>query len=687
MKQFAIGRNTALLLSALVLCAPAMAQVDKLAAYAQMRELAASMASIRSNPSEQGRYVEMQAQFDALKRSLGGDDPTTMYEANSASVNSAPVQIAGGGVPAPPSGATVTTATFTQSTPTAVPTGPAVITSTVVVSGAGAYTWDIDVTTFLTHTFAADVDMTITSPAGTVVTLTTDNGAGNDNVFNGTVWDDQANPAGQVPYTTNDGLVTDHAYVNLTLATPLAPEDALTAFRGEDPNGTWTITISDDLAGDGGSLDAWSIAVHTLPIAPIEVSANFAQTTPVAIPTGPAVVTSTVVMSGAGTSLTKVELNTTLLTHTFSADVDMTLTSPAGTVVTLTTDNGAGNDDVFNGTNWDDDANPAGQVPYTTNDGVVTDHAYVNLTAATPLVAEEALGAFSGENPNGTWTLTISDDLAGDGGSLDSWSLDITTGTGNAPPVFAYAPVPGGTVTFAGGTTIGSTGTGTITVSVGTPGTGTGAASTTTLTCTAPTAPFTGFGQTVTAEGTGAISGGPLTGTCTLGAAAVTQTLTCSENQGGTPVARTFELNCPAGTLVPLTSTPASGSTVTLPQQTFGQGGTSTTIQFQNPGVLAADVTCTAPTAPEFTVTPLVFSVPPAGNSTITVNFSSAAAGTFTGVLNCTSGNQVFTFNLSGTTGLEPTSVPALGSGMQQLLLLAMLAIGVIALGVAQRRS
>ena len=45
--------------------------------------------------------------------------------------------------------------------------------------------------------------------AGTIVTLTTDNGAGNDNVFSGTVWDDDANPAGQVPYTTNNGLVTD----------------------------------------------------------------------------------------------------------------------------------------------------------------------------------------------------------------------------------------------------------------------------------------------------------------------------------------------------------------------------------------------------------------------------------------------------------------------------------------------
>ena len=153
---------------------------------------------------------------------------------------------------------------MTQSTPVAIPTGPAVVTSTIVVAGAGTAILDVDATTFIQHTFSADLDITITSPAGTVVTLTTDNGASNDNVFNGTVWDDDANPAGQVPYTTNNGLVTDHTYVNLTLASPLTPEEALAAFIGEDPNGTWTLTISDDLAGDGGSLNSWSLDIRHL---------------------------------------------------------------------------------------------------------------------------------------------------------------------------------------------------------------------------------------------------------------------------------------------------------------------------------------------------------------------------------------------------------------------------------------
>jgi hypothetical protein len=128
------------------------------------------------------------------------------------------------------------------------------------------------------------------------------------------------------------------------------------------------------------------------------------------------------------------------------------------------------------------------------------------------------------------------------------------------PPVFGYTPAPSSTVTATGGSgLIGSTSNLSIAVSVATPGVGTGAPATTTLTCTAPTAPFAGFGQTVTAIGDGAISGGPLAGTCTRGATAVTQTLTCTENQGGTNVTRTWTLNCPAGTpvaaLVPVNAT------------------------------------------------------------------------------------------------------------------------------------
>jgi subtilisin-like proprotein convertase family protein len=669
-------------ISAITLCAgiaaPAFAG-PKEDLHAEMATLHAQMQSLKPliNSDQQAAtsYVTAESRCAQISAQMGGDLPQA--EGGQTSAGGGAIR---GTIPNVPTGCTPTTITASNTTPVAIPTGPAVVTSTVIVAGAGPSLWDLNLTTNITHTFAADLDITLQSPAGTVITLTTDNGAGNDNVFNGTVWDDDANPAGQVPYTTNSGVVSDHAYVNLTLASPLVPEEALSAFQGENPNGTWTITISDDLAGDGGSLDSWSMEITTFPSAPITATTNAAQTTPVAIPTGPAVVTSTLAVAGAGTSICKVAL-TSNITHTFAADLDVTLQSPAGTVITLTTDNGAGNDNVFNGTVWDDDANPAGQVPYTTNNGVVTDHAYVNLTLASPLVVEESMGAFMGEDPNGTWTMTVSDDLAGDGGSLDSWALAITTCTCATPPVFAYAPPPSSTVTAVGGLAIGSTGTLTITPSVATPGNGTGAAATTTTTCTAPTAPFAGFGQSVTAVGAGAISGGPLTGTCTLGAAAVTQTLSCTENRGGVPTAVSWTLECPLGQ-PPLTSTPPSGGVLTLPAQLLGGLATTAAIAFQNPGTIDATVTCTAPTTTQFNAAPLIIMVPAGGSATTTVSyFNNAGLGTFTGVMNCVGpSNQAFTFNLQGSTQVPSIPVPATNRLGLWLMLAGVLALGLLAL-------
>lgn len=272
-------------------------------------------------------------------------------------------------------------------------------------------------------------------------------------------------------------------------------------------------------------------------------------------------------------------------------------------------------------------------------------------------------------------------------GVNNNFAMTIRGAPAATPPVFAYTPAAGAAVNFTGGTSIGSIGTGSIAVAIGTPGVGTGAAATTTTTCTAPTAPFAGFGQSVTAEGAAATTtGGPLSGTCTLGAAQVVQTLTCTEMQGSTPVARTFELTCPAGTAVPLTSTPISGSTVTLPTQTVGTAATTAPISFQNPGLVAVDVTCVAPAAP-FSAAPLVISVPAGGSAATTVTFNSATAGTFGGTLNCSAGSQQFVFTLAGTASAPSVPVPAFGDGSRILLVLSALLMGMFTLGLRARRG
>ena len=317
----------------------ASAAIDKNATYQQMLSLAQQMNSlkpkIRTDTQAATAYATAEGQYRSLSAAMGGDDPAHMGSgASAAAARRTPTKV----VPTTPAGCGAATATFTQSTPVAIPTGPAVVTSTVVVSGAGSYLFDLDLTTFIQHTFAADLDITITSPAGTVVTLTTDNGAGNDNVFNGTLWDDDANPAGQVPYTTNNGLVTDHAYVNLTTATPLVPEEALGAFIGEDPNGTWTITISDDLAGDGGSLDSWSLDIDTFSCASADLSIT--KTHGVASVAAGGMTTYTIVASNAGPTA----VNPATVTDTFPAFcTSVSYTSVAAGGATGNTAAGSGN--------------------------------------------------------------------------------------------------------------------------------------------------------------------------------------------------------------------------------------------------------------------------------------------------------------------------------------------------------
>jgi hypothetical protein len=102
------------------------------------------------------------------------------------------------------------------------------------------------------HTFAADLDITLTSPGGTVVQVTTDNGGGNDNVFNGTLFDPSSTDA-----------TTDHVYTNLMAAPLLSPEGSFGNFMGQDPNGNWTLTITDDLGGDVGTLVRWDLTIRT----------------------------------------------------------------------------------------------------------------------------------------------------------------------------------------------------------------------------------------------------------------------------------------------------------------------------------------------------------------------------------------------------------------------------------------
>ncbi len=135
-------------------------------------------------------------------------------------------------------------------------------------------------------------------------------------------------------------------------------------------------------------------------------------------------VNSTITVSGVGEisctyGLTDVCIN---VSHTFDADLDITLTDPMGNVYLLTSDNGG------SGNNY-----------------TVT---CFSMAAATPVTAGSApfngsyipegdIGAANnGQNANGNWTLSVTDDALGGVGVLNGWQL-VFGDTPNCPTVTA----------------------------------------------------------------------------------------------------------------------------------------------------------------------------------------------------------------------------------------------------------
>jgi subtilisin-like proprotein convertase family protein len=333
--------------------------------------------------------------------------------------------------PPAPTDCQPSTATFTNTTPVGIPDaiqgGPdGVITSTLTVSNTGSYLWDVDLSTSITHTFSSDLQIFLTAPSGMTTTITTNNGGSNNNVYDGTLWDDQA----AVP-------VTDYPFVDGVAAPTVQPEGKLARFIGQNPNGVWILTVFDTSPQDVGTLLGWSLAVTTLNAAPVAAAPmTVTNSTPADIPdTSPGTLTSTLTVTGAGTSLLALTL-TTVISHPVNDDLEVYLISPAGLTTTITTRPGGVFSDIFSGTLWSDQA----PVP-------VTDYSFVDGVTATPLAPEGALARFNGGDPNGSWFLQITDIGFPDAGVLISWSLSVTTGACPQAATATFTPTSTATST------------------------------------------------------------------------------------------------------------------------------------------------------------------------------------------------------------------------------------------------
>ena len=130
--------------------------------------------------------------------------------------------------------------------------GTPTVTSTITVPATGTIS-DLNVVQLQgNHTYISDLIFTLTSPTGTNVILI-DNICTTQNDFDIALDDESAQAYGTIPCPPVGGGLYQ-------------PNQVLSAFDGENPNGTWTLTIEDAFNLDGGALTGWAIEICTTPL-------------------------------------------------------------------------------------------------------------------------------------------------------------------------------------------------------------------------------------------------------------------------------------------------------------------------------------------------------------------------------------------------------------------------------------
>jgi len=244
------------------------------------------------------------------------------------------------------------------------------------------------------HTFDGDIDFTLTKDStGAYCTLSP---AVCNNAQN--FWfsfDDAAStPIQNIPCPPTSG----GSYL------PVTP---LSTFQGQEASGTWTLTVFDRAAGDVGTLDGWSLEICVM------VTCNTISSTNVPIPIADvATSTSTLTLDSSSGPIYKVTgVDNLRGTHTYVGDLIFSLVSPQGTNNVLVS-NLCGSADNFWFNFRDSATNPF------TSSNCANYNAGLTWRPTTPFAI-----SFAGQNPVGTWTMSIRDTAGQDTGTLQSWGL------------------------------------------------------------------------------------------------------------------------------------------------------------------------------------------------------------------------------------------------------------------------
>jgi subtilisin-like proprotein convertase family protein len=192
------------------------------------------------------------------------------------------------------------------------------------------------------------------------------------------------------------------------------------------------------------------------------VYTTFANSTAIAIPSGgiAAPYPSNIVVAGQSGNILKVTVKLNSLSHTFPSDIDVLLVGPGGQNAIIMSDVGGGTGVTGVTLTLDDAAASSMGTPLVTGTFQPTNIG-TGDTFPAPAPAPSggsALAVFNGTAPNGTWSLYVVDDSAGDFGSFaGGWELSIATDNGVPTPTPSGTPTPTPTATATATATVAPT--------------------------------------------------------------------------------------------------------------------------------------------------------------------------------------------------------------------------------------
>jgi subtilisin-like proprotein convertase family protein len=102
------------------------------------------------------------------------------------------------------------------------------------------------------HTFLNDLIFSLTSPAGTTVQFVSKRGGNGNNICTASILNDGVSPSANTWPASG------------AISGTWQPESPFTVFNGQNPNGNWTLNVSDNVGIDTGSVRRFSLLISNV---------------------------------------------------------------------------------------------------------------------------------------------------------------------------------------------------------------------------------------------------------------------------------------------------------------------------------------------------------------------------------------------------------------------------------------